>query len=391
MNILIVHNQYSAPSGEEHALRDIAGLLEENGHQVNWFLRSSSSIRDVSGKVRAFFSGFHSPNAVRTMRHFLERHAVDVALVQNLYPFLSPSILPVFKEFGIPVVMRCPNYRLFCPNGLHLSHGEICERCLGGREYWCLLKNCENDPLKSTGYTLRSMAARTTRRIVNYVDQFVVLTDFQCRRFMAAGIAAENIKVAPNIAPAIDIDPQGEPGSLVSFVGRISQEKGIVDFVTAAARLPEIPFAVAGNFERMADLVRMAPANVRWKGFLKGQALEDFFARSRVLVFPSKCFEGFPNVITRAMVHAKPVIANRLGGIPEIVVEGSTGLLCEPGNLAELCDKITSLYCNPSRCMQLGLSGRAKAEAEYSPYVIYKKLMTVFEAAVQPKLSLDAI
>ena len=364
-------------SGEEYALQAIANLLEINGHQVDWFMRSSSDIQGFKKNAHAFFSGLHCLKTMRELKAFLQRSSFDVAIVQNLYPFLSPSILPVLREFNIPVMMRCPNYRLFCPNGLHLSHGKICEKCLGGREYWCLFQNCENNVFKSLGYALRNTAARLSRSIVDHVDLFVVLSEFQRMRFIAGGIPPERIEILPNIAPST-LEPHFEDaGKTVSFVGRISLEKGIKDFMVAAARLPDIPFAVAGDHHQMHDFLKSAPKNIQWRGFLSDKNLIDFFHQSRILLFPSNCFEGFPNVITNAMAAGKPVIASRLGGVPEIVDHERTGLLFAPGNLSEMVNFVKQLYADPALCSRLGAAGRVKAETVYSRGAVYKKLLTI--------------
>jgi glycosyltransferase involved in cell wall biosynthesis len=382
MRFLIAHNQYGAMSGEEHALGAIAGLLEQNGHQVHWFLRSSAHIQGFGEKAGAFFSGIHSFAAERALREFLKGHHVDAALVQNLYPFLSPSIFPVFREFSIPVVMRCPNYRLFCPSGLHLSRGEICERCLGGKEFWCVARNCEGSRFKSLGYAVRNAAARIGGRIINHVGLFIVLSEFQRKRFIAGGIPPEKLEILPNIAPAGKKPNSDDPGDRVSFVGRISPEKGIQDFVAAATRLPEIPFAVAGNHDRMPGLKKKAPANVQWMGFLRGTDLDAFYRRSRILVFPGKWFEGFPNVIASAMGAGKPVIASRLGAVPEIVEHGRTGLLFAAGNITEMTEHIHRLYADPSECLSMGHAGRIKAETCYSGAAVYRRLMGIVERAL---------
>ncbi|WP_084517328.1 glycosyltransferase family 4 protein [Desulfatiglans anilini] len=384
MRLLLLHNQYGAISGEEHALRAIAGMLEENAHQVSWFLRSSAGIEGIRGKVRAFYSGIHSHGAAQALRLFLSEHPVDAALVQNLYPFLSPSILKVLREFAIPIIMRCPNYRLFCPNGLHLCHGEVCERCLGGKEYWCVIRNCEDDLFKSLGYALRNAAARISRRIVDHVDMFVVLSEFQRQRFIQGGIAPERLAVVPNVAPLSAKPSSSDPGVLVSFVGRISAEKGIEDFVAAAERLPEVPFALAGNYDQMPGLPDKSPKNVCWMGFLTGSALDEFYRRSRILVFPGRCFEGFPNVIASAMAAGKPVIASRLGAVREIVDHEKTGLLVEPRNVSELAGSIQRLYADPSECLRMGEAGRIKAGTCYSQEAVYRKLLEVFTRVIPP-------
>jgi glycosyltransferase involved in cell wall biosynthesis len=394
--ILATHNDYGRPSGEEHALAVLAALAQRRGCAVTWMRRSSVEINySFVGNAKAFLCGVANPWMARRMGRLLDADRPDVVLVQNIYPLLSPSILVPCKKRKIPVIMRCPNYRLFCPSGLHLSKDQVCERCLDGREYWCILRNCEGDLFKSSGYALRNAVARISRRILDSIDIFIVLSEFQKRRFINQGISEERLAILPNIAPNVESEgvfsfatekerfPTEAPGNLVGFVGRISPEKGIEDLIAAARALPDIPFAVAGSTERMPELVAQSPKNVQWEGFLQGKQLDDFYRRCRIVVFPSRWFEGFPNVATHAMMMRKPVIASRIGALPEIVEDEKTGLLFEVGNVENLAGKILTLYRDPERCRVLGNAGRLKAEREYGPEVVYERLMGIFEKAIR--------
>jgi glycosyltransferase involved in cell wall biosynthesis len=375
VNILICHNEYAAPSGEEHAISEIASLMCDNGHNVEYFFRSSATIKNKKDKFKAFFSGIRSPEAVISLKKQLASRRPDVAFVQNLYPFLSPSILPLLHNNGIPVIMRCPNYRLFCPNGLFLSHNVICERCAGGNEYWAVLRNCESDLPKSIGYAARNAVARMTKRIISNVDCFIVLSEFQRHKFIDNGIPENKVVILHNVLPKASHNVASHNlGAWVTFVGRISPEKGIEDFVDAARLLPDIPFNAVGNYETMAALVKKSPSNIKWRGFLKGKALDDVHKLSRILVMPSWCYEGFPNVITRGMLFALPVIASNIGGIPEIVENGVTGLLYEPKNVDDLVAKIQYLYNDVNKCMKMGIAGQVKAKQNYNREVIGQKL-----------------
>ena len=146
MRILYIHNDYAKPSGEEHASGELIQLLREHRHVVEKYSRSSAEIADSAfGKIKSFFTGIWNPLEAKRLRVYLKRFKPDVAIVQNLYPLLSPSIFKPLKDIHVPVVMRCPNYRLFCPGGLCLDNdGHICEKCFGrGKEWWCIRKNCE--------------------------------------------------------------------------------------------------------------------------------------------------------------------------------------------------------------------------------------------------------
>lgn len=382
MNILIAHNDYAKFSGEENAVRVMSEVLAANGHTIHWFRRTSADIgNSLPRQIHALFSGIYSIRSRNCIETMLDSQDIDIVQVQNLYPFLSPSILPACRKRNIPVVMRCPNYRLFCPNGLHLLNGKVCERCLGGREWNCILHNCEASLPKSIGYAARNAFARKTRMILDNITVFIVLSEFQKRRFMDGGIPKERLSILPNVSQAGVAVETGRPGNLVTFAGRVSPEKGIHEFIEAARRLPGLSFAVAGDTTALPDIESGAPGNVDFRGFLEGDAFRAIYRDSRILVFPSKWFEGFPNVIALAMAFGKPVIAARIGAVPEIVEDGVTGLLFEPGNGAELAEKIDYLWNRPDLCRQMGRAGTEKAQREYSESRYYETLMGIYSKA----------
>ncbi len=384
MRILYVHNDYATPSGEEHAVKALAELMRAHGHEVAWFRRSSAELRGApAAHAKAFFTGIHNPSAARALAGVLDKFQPDVVQVQNLYPLISPSIFTPLRRRGIPVVMRCPNYRIFCPNGRHLVKGRVCNLCVGpGHELWCVVRNCQESFFKSVGYAARNAAARMTGRIRDGVDVFIVQSKFQRDLFAARGIPRDRIEIVPGLAPDVT-EPPWTIGRYVTFVGRVSPEKGIETFVRAAHLNAEIPCAVAGDDRSMPDLRRQGTGNIEWHGFLDHASLDAVYAQSRIVVVPSRWYEGFPNVIVQAMMMGRPVICSAIGGLPDIVEDRRTGLLFNPDNAAELAQKIRFLYTRPGLCRQLGIAGREKALREYSSDVCYERVMTAFEKAIR--------
>ncbi|MFM6127961.1 MAG: hypothetical protein ACKPBV_04330, partial [Sphaerospermopsis kisseleviana] len=151
MRVLILHNDYRIRGGEEYLVQAVADTLRARGAEVVEFRK-----QHVPGAATAFFSGLRNPSAIGEVRSLISAVKPTHAFVENLYPTISPAVLGPIRKAGVPVVMNVQNFRLACPNGLHYSHSEICTRCLGGREYWCVLRNCERSMLKSTGYALRN-------------------------------------------------------------------------------------------------------------------------------------------------------------------------------------------------------------------------------------------
>ncbi|HSW00685.1 MAG TPA: glycosyltransferase family 4 protein [Sedimentisphaerales bacterium] len=387
MRVLIVHNEYGKFSGEEAVVRGVAELLRRKGHTVIEFSRSSAELETMRlGQVCAFFNGIYSPSSRKAMGRLLAEHQPDLVHVHNVFPLISPSILPECRRAGVPVVMTVHNYRLVCPNGLHMPKGryEICEKCCGGKEYWCVLKNCEQSYAKSLGYALRNYVARRLGFFRKNVTLFACLTEFQRRRLIAEGYPADCLRVIPNMCPVrteVEDDSAGG-GDYAAYVGRISPEKGIEVLLSVAERLPDVPFRLAGSYDAMPELVGKASANVSFLGNLDAKRLAEFYRQSRVLVLSSRWFEGFPMAIVEAMAYGKAVVAPRIGGIPEIVDDGVTGLLFVPGNAEDLAEKVRYLWASPNLCRRMGRSGREKALREYSPESYYGRLAALYQEAI---------
>ena len=156
MKILVVHNDYGVYSGEEAVVDRMVADLKQSGNEVAMLRRSSAKARNtLTGHIHGFFSGIYSFSGRRMMRKALRDFRPDVVNIHNLYPFISPAVLPLCRKAGVPVVMTVHNYRLVCPTGLFLRDGTPCENCLQkGNERDCLRYNCEHSRLRSLGYVL---------------------------------------------------------------------------------------------------------------------------------------------------------------------------------------------------------------------------------------------
>lgn len=382
MKILFIHNEYGKPSGEEHSLSVLERMLISHGHEIKWFRKSSSEINSLSEKMKVFFLGVYNPFIIKELDSLLQSYRPDVAIVQNLYPYISSLIIKVIKGHRIPIVMRCPNYRLFCPSGLCLDNrGRVCEKCFGkGKELWCVWNNCENNRIKSIGYALRNCYTRMSKNILNGVDVFIVQSVYQKRKFSEQGIDKRKIEILPGVAPEIPVY-EYIVGNYCAFVGRVSSEKGIYEFIECAKQCPDIPFKVAGEVSDDFVMPKDLPSNIEFLGFLKEKDLDDFYHYCRIVVVPSKWYEGFPNVLLRAMLHSKPVIATRIGAMPEIIRNGENGLIVEVGNVDELSNCIHNLYTNEDLCKRLGVTGREDLERRYTSELIYDKLENILNMA----------
>lgn len=390
MKILIIHNSYAKFSGEEAVVAMQRSLLERHGHQVLLYERGSSELEGLRGKIKGFFCAFYNRRSIRELHNIIAEFRPDVAIVHNLFPLVSPAVLPHIRRAGVPIAMIVHNYRLLCPNGLFFTKGKICEKCLKGRrELNCVVNNCEDSFFKSVGYALRSLWARMNGYF-DAVDIFVALTDFQKGKLVAAGIDANKIKVVPNAINTAEQPAtarrQAEYGDYVGYVGRISKYKGIDVLLEAARLLPDIPFRLAGKIDDNA-LPADIPQNVTLCGQLEREELPTFYVNARIMVMTSILYEGFPVVLLEAMLYRTPVIAQRLGGVPEIIQDGYNGLLFKAGDGADLARRITSLWNHSQALEWFAREGYEKVFREYSADSYAGNLTRILKSLVDNEIS----
>jgi glycosyltransferase involved in cell wall biosynthesis len=385
VKVLQLFNQYrSLFNGEERVVEMIDALLKRHGHDAELWMQSSRGLESsLWGKVQATFSAVYSRAARREMAARLDADRPDVIHAHNLYPHFSPSVLMAARQRGIPTVMTVHNHINTCPRSDHLRAGKICERCVGGREYHCVLNNCRGNLLESIAYAGRNAAVRRSRLLADNVTTVIALNDFMGQRLLTAGFRPDQVAVLPNMVELCAEPADAALGSYVAFSGRISGEKGIDTLLAAAQLAPAVPVHLAGGGPLFDQYSSAAAPNVTMRGQLKATEMAAFYRGARFLVLPTACFEGCPLVISEAMSHGLPVIASRIGGLPELVEEGVTGFLFEQGNSTELADKINRLWANPALCQQMGLAGRVKAEREFGEDAYHRRLVDIYQAAIE--------
>jgi len=259
----------------------------------------------------------------------------------------------------------------------HLCDGEICARCVGGREYWAVLKNCRRNLPESLTMALYSTLARKLRLFSAHVGHFIAPSEFT-RRWLIEHASIEPARITA-ISPVVDIpESPADPGAggYVAYAGRFAREKGI-DTLVEAARLCGLPFRLCRNEQSLVTV--QVPSEV---GVVvtRGRAeLDAFYRGARMLVLPSIWFETFGLVGAEAMSHGIPVVASRIGAISGLVRDGVDGLLFEPRDPRDLADKVARLWADPDLCRRLGRAAREKAASLWSPQRHFERLLAVYE------------
>jgi glycosyltransferase involved in cell wall biosynthesis len=154
---------------------------------------------------------------------------------------------------------------------------------------------------------------------------------------------------------------------ILLYVGRLSSEKRLEMLKPVLEQIPNVRLALVGDGPAREDLqTAFAGTPTTFVGYLKGEALSQAYASADVFVFPS-ALETFGLVVVEAMAAGLPVVASRVGGIPDVVEEGITGYTFEVGDTAGLIDGVRRIISQPERIAAMGRDARAFAETQSWP------------------------
>src|SRR5215813_3089755 len=386
MRILLVHNYYQEPGGEDVVFRNERDLLCQQGHEVTEYIDHNCRINTIgtlagaSQMVWSFPSQFRLRALLRSMRY-------DIVHFHNPFALISPAAYYPCQEAGFAVLQTLHNYRLLCPAATLYRDGHVCEECLGKGLPWpgiwhaCYRQSRSQTAAVAAMITLHRWL-RTWQRQVNL---YIALTDFCRRKFMQGGLPAEKIVVKPNFVGP-DPGERDGVGRYALFVGRLSAEKGIWILLRAWQRLSNTVLKIVGDGpQRHAMQAFVDTEGVQRIELLGQQPSEDvlkLMKGAQFLIFPSEWYETFGRVAIEAFACGVPVIASRLGAIAEIVEDGHTGLLFQPGDLDDLAAKVRWAVSHPEEMNRMGTKARQVYEIKYTPEANYRMLCDIYKRAI---------
>lgn len=386
--LLSVNNYHYRRGGSEAVYFGHAELFERSGWENAYFSmrhpentpspwskyfvdeiqygHSYSAIQKAAKAIHVIYSF----DARKRLGDLLNDYPADVAHLHNIYHHLSPSILPVLADRGIPVVLTAHDLKIACPSNRMYVNGETCERCKVHKYYQAVNRRCIQDSrLASAIIALESTLHWALRSYRRHVNRIVSPSRFMIEKFVEWGWPRDLFAHVPNY---VAIPEAGEPvgaGNYLAYFGRLVPEKGLSSLVRASA-VARVPVAIIGTGplrQELEELARSCGAEVDFKGFLSGDALRRAILDSRATVMPSEWYENFPIAALESMALGRPVIGARIGGLPEIVRDGVTGWLYESGNVDDLAGRLRSAYdASHSTLAALGDEARRMVQREYS-------------------------
>jgi glycosyltransferase involved in cell wall biosynthesis len=390
VKILLVHNFYgsSAPSGENQVFLVEKAMLEKHGHDVQTFTRHSDEIRKqgVWGTIKGALATPWNPWMARAIRRKVEAFRPDIVHVHNSFPLISPSI---FHAIGSRAkrVLTLHNYRLVCPAAIPLRSGKVCTECMDQQSASPSLKyGCYRGSRLATFPLAANVALhRWLGTWTHQVDTFIALSEFQKARMASSGIPIDKIHVKPNFyAGNPMVMPWKERSNSVVFVGRLSREKGIETLVRTwrawGDSAPELNIVGDGPLRnKLQSMARDLP--ILFLGQLSPDSAQKQIARSRLLILPSECFEGFPIVIPEAFAFGTPVGTSDLGPLPFIIRDGENGVVFPAKDDSALLGVVRAVWSDQVRLARQGMQARFDFEKLYAEEGNYRLLMQIYGEA----------
>ena len=314
--ILLLHNRYRVPGGEEGAIDDLAWLIRgQLGEDVEILERDSGTLsqrRAAAGLLRGGLRPEEVGEAVR-------RTGARVVHAHNVNPTFGWRALAAAREAGARVVLHLHNYRLVCAVGTCFTHGADCTRCHGRNTLPGVRLNCRGGSLAESAAYAASLSL-WQRRIGEQVDRFLVPSAFALRRLRELGAPVdERASVLWSVQREFATESRAAAGGHVLYAGRLSHEKGVADAV-AACRAAGLPLIVAGEGPAETELRALAAgADVRFTGRVGPERLAELRREAAVAVVPSRYAEILPLAALEAMAAGLPVVAACSGGLEELV------------------------------------------------------------------------
>jgi glycosyltransferase involved in cell wall biosynthesis len=392
MKVVVVHNSYQQPGGEDAAFAGECRLLEQHGHTVVAYRRSNREIDSMSTVQRLIMPKqmIYSDKSRREIQELLRKEQPDLVHVHNTFMMVSPSVYETCQEMGLPVLQTLHNFRLLCPAWTLSRDGHVCEECVDHGLWRSVWHGCYRDSrLMTAGVALMLQVHRGRGTWTDSVDGYVALSEFARRKFIDSGLPAAKLHVKPNFVQ----DDPGEreaPGHYALFVGRLSPEKGAATLLAGWEKLKHsIPLVIVGDGPLRQSLESEAAArglsSVKFRGWLTGEETRAEMKRAAFLVIPSLWYEGFPMIVAEAFACGIPVICSRLGTLEEIVEDQYTGLHFSPGNADDLAGKVEWAWANRSHVCAMGRAARQEYENHYTPERNYRQLMQIYEQTMRSR------
>lgn len=382
MKILVVHNHYREPGGEDESVRAEIGLLEAHGHEVvRFFLRNLEAREGPLAAVR----GVWSRECHATLRRLVRRERPHVAHFHNTFHRVSPSAYWAVASEGVPIVQTLHNYRLVCCSAQLFRGNRPCQECVGKMLPWPgIVHACYRGSVPAS---VAVTATTTLHRVLgtwrNLIDVYVALSESSRSKFLGGGVPEAKIVVKPN---AVHPDPGVGPGDgdFALFAGRLTAEKGVDSLLAAWERIgAEIPLRIVGDgplADRVSQLATRS--QIEWLGWRPFEEVLELMGKARCVVVPSEWYEPFARVVVESFAKGTPAVVSDAGAPAELVNDGRTGFHFRSGDSEDMARVLRRVFAPDSDLAAMRRAARREYEAKYTGAVNHELMMAIYARAI---------
>lgn len=372
--VLIVHNYYRIPGGEDVVVANEKALLEAHGHKVFFYSRNNEEAKDgnIWQKIGLVFVSVFNVRTYRDICRLIDKEKIDVIQVHNTVALISPAVYLAGINRGVPVVQTVHNFRLVCPNGVCYVNDHVCERCLEHGLKASLVHNCYRNSRLQTAVcalTIKIQRWLLTYRSINYI----CLTEFNKSKLLTVKqIREENIYLKPNFTTIdMDVVKYENRKRQIVYAGRVEKIKGIEILLQAWMKLgntaPKLIICGCGELDDWCKnyIENNELTNVELRGQVPNMEVKTLIGESLAMIHPTQLYEGFPMTIAEAYTLGTPIIASDIGNVGDLVIEGVTGVKYKSNSVVALAKAVEKFMENPIRLPEEYLT-KYTAEKNYT-------------------------
>lgn len=393
MKILLVNWSWYPSGGDWTYVENIHKLYEEKGYDVIPFsthnkknifspysgyfvntydFKELNKRKNLSNGIKALKTSVISKDALAKLDLLLDVHDIKIAHLNNIHHYITPAIIVKLKNKGIKIIWTLHDFKIICPENSFISNGVLCEKCINGSFYHCAINLCKKKSFLASSLASFEAYYYHSKNTYDLVDYFLCPSIFLSKKFIEFGFNPSRLLVS-NSCYDIDLidlyisnyklkNAAVQPEKYVLYIGRLEEIKGVQTLIEAV-KDTNIKVKIVGSGVESHNFKTMAAGfdNIEFLGFKNKQEVFKLTQECLYVVCPSICYENLPFSIIESFLFYKPVIGSDIGGIPELVMEGKTGLLFEAGNVAHLCEKMNYLWNNNEIVEDMGNQARVFA------------------------------
>lgn len=380
-NILIVHNYYQIPGGEDTVVANEKKMLEKYGHKVVLYSKNNSELNQMSKlkKLLLPFTTVFNPKTYKIIKCLIKEEHIDIVHVHNTLHLISPAVYYAAQVYRIPIVQTIHNFRLLCPGATFYRDGHICEDCIEHGLNCAVKHSCYRD---SRIQTLACVFSTKFHRLTGIYGKinYICLTDFNKEKLLSLKqICANKVFVKPNfVESSCDFIPEEKRANQFIFAGRLDTLKGVDILLEAWKQMgsdsPKLIICGTGPMETWCkNFIVNNKINVDFRGFVSNTEVQKLIANSKALILPTQWYEGFPMSIVEAFSVGTPVVCSDLGNAGSVVEEGVTGCKFKANSEDELVKAV-------KRCYGMCKKTLAEYQNKYTEKNNYEELMEIYQS-----------